>query len=180
MNDPTVAAKGCGPQLCPSGSPRAEWAPDQLRDYSQSQYQAILEDERTLAVTYWRLGAALNLLRESSRHGQWQQFLGTLGIDKTRASKARVIARTFADEDQLAGLTVQEAYRRRRRNEPSDLSSDRDVAFRLRRLLVRVAQTANRFMDLVDIAEPDVASEVQAALDSGIADLERLRALLNR
>jgi 3-methyladenine DNA glycosylase AlkC len=38
-----------------------------------------------------------------------------LGIDKTRASKARAIYRTFSKEEDVAGLTVEEAYAQRQR-----------------------------------------------------------------
>ncbi len=35
----------------------------------QVQYQVILDNERALAVTYWRLGAALEALRNTFGHG---------------------------------------------------------------------------------------------------------------
>ena len=39
-----------------TGCPNNEWSPEELHAYAQSQYQAILDDERKLAVKYWRLG----------------------------------------------------------------------------------------------------------------------------
>jgi hypothetical protein len=103
-----------------------------------------------------------------------------LGIDKTRASKARAIARTFDDERQLVGLTVQEAYQRRRQNQPSDMTNGQAAALKLRKLLIRVAKTADGFLESMEDAEPDTVSEVQTLLDSSIADLERLRTRLDR
>jgi hypothetical protein len=180
MTEPETAPKSCGPQPLPTGSPCAEWTTDELLDYSNAQNQAILDEERTLAVAYWRLGRALNLLREDCQYGQWAQLLERLGIDKTRASKARAIARTFDDERQLAGLTIEEAYQRRRRNEPLDMTNGQAATLKLCRLLVQVATAANGFLESMEDAELETINEVQTLLDRGIADLERVRTQLNR
>lgn len=179
MDDASLPDKCCTPQHFPTGCPNVEWTAEQLQNYAQSQHQAICDDERALAVKYWRLGTALNLLRTDCRHGQWEQLLRTLGIDKTRASRARAIARTFADESELAGLTVQEAYARRHRKQPTDSSSQSDATLKLQRMLDRVAKTANAFMDCARFAEPHEVAELLPALDGSIAELDRLRSLLH-
>lgn len=51
----------------------------------------------------------MNLLRPHFPQGDWEAKLRDLKIDKSLASRARRIARRFANEAQLAGLTVREA-----------------------------------------------------------------------
>jgi len=65
-------------------------------------------------VLYWRLGQALNLARSHSSRGEWASFLDDLGIEKTRASRARAIQSAFATEEAVAGLTVEQAYAQRK------------------------------------------------------------------
>ena len=88
MKNRTSATKSCTTQHFPTGAPSNEWTPEQLHVYAQSQHQTILDDKKTLAVKYWRLGLALNLLRNNFDHGQWERMLNTLNIGKTKASRA--------------------------------------------------------------------------------------------
>ena len=106
--------KSCDPQL--SGeAPTEDWCVERLGEYAQSRHQEIAAEEQSLAQTYWRLSLALNLARQKCTYGQWAKFLDALGIDKTRASKALAIHRTFKTEQSLEGISVQEAYRCRKR-----------------------------------------------------------------
>ncbi|MDP6557791.1 MAG: hypothetical protein QGG71_24200 [Pirellulaceae bacterium] len=175
MNTSTTVSKGCTPQLFPDERPGLDWPLERLKDFAKSQHQEILADEEALAVKYWRLGAALNLLRNNFNRGQWQQLLATLGIDKTRASRARAIARTFANETELAGLTVRQAYERRCRSrvsQPTASANSSEAISKLRRLLDRITKVANEFSEFEAIAEPH---PLLPALDASIAELERLR-----
>ena len=66
------------------------------------------------------MGAALSYARRHFAHGQWQKYLEQLGIEKTRASKARAIFRTFSREEKLNGISVDEAYRHRKRKQSTN------------------------------------------------------------
>ncbi len=183
MRSPVKQLKSCTTQHFPTGTPSQEWTPEQLHVYAQSQHQAILDDERTLALKYWRLGLALSLLRKNFNYGQWEQLLGTLGIEKTKASRARAIARTFTDEAEVAGLTVQEAYERRSLNQPqqsTDSPGHSAEAEKFHRFLDRVAKTADGFIDFAGFAEPHEATELLSALDRSLTKLEQLRGFLRR
>ena len=103
MSENIPIEKSCGsPQLLPGNEPNNEWLPEQLGTYAQTQYQQIVDGETHLTRPYWRLGHALEIAKKSFGHGQWEQYLKSLGIDPTRASKARAIYRTFANEDDVA------------------------------------------------------------------------------
>ena len=118
MSENIPIEKSCGsPQLLPGSEPNNEWLPEQLGIYAQAQYQQIVDNETYLSLPYWRLGHALEIAKKSFGHGQWEQYLKSLGIDPTRASKARAIYRTFACENDVAHLTVEAAYARRRKRQ---------------------------------------------------------------
>jgi hypothetical protein len=69
------ADKRCTVQRFPVGPPSPEWSREQLLAYVEVQHQVILDNERLLALNYWRLGKALEVLRKTFGHGQWEQFL---------------------------------------------------------------------------------------------------------
>ena len=177
MDTATAATRSCTPQLLLGDGPAGEWTLEQLQDYARSLHQAIVSEETSLSLKYWRLGTALNLLRKNFNHGQWQQLLVKLGIDKTRASRARAIARTFASKAELAGLTVQEAYERRRRKRVTTSANGNESVCKLQRLLDRVAKITKGLTDLEDIEEPEA---LLPTLDASIGNLERLRDMLRR
>lgn len=102
--------ESCGPQQPPSEN----WNADQLGRYAQSQNEDINAGERYLTPSYWRLGQALHLARTKVKNG-WGEFLETWGIDKTRASKARAIYKTFGDPDKVSEMSVEQAYDKRER-----------------------------------------------------------------
>jgi len=93
-------AKSCGPQLFAEGEPSNEWGLEELGVYAQIQYHQILDGEKLLTPTYWRLGHVLVLAKKAFKHGKWSQYLKSLGIDATRASKARAIYRTFNNAEE--------------------------------------------------------------------------------
>ncbi len=99
--------KCCTPQHFPTGYPTAEWLPEELGTYAQAEHHAILDDARKLAARYWRLGLALNLLRANFDHGHWERLLRDLNIEKSKASRARAIGRTFQREEDLEGPLCQ-------------------------------------------------------------------------
>lgn len=117
--DETDNGKGCGPKLFGKGEPNNEWGLEELSAYAQMQYHQILDGEKLLAPAHWRLGHVLVLTKKAFKHGKWTQHLKDLGIDKTRASRARAIFGAFEKEQDVAGLTVEEAYAKRRRKQSS-------------------------------------------------------------
>ena len=79
--------KSCGTQHFSIGPPNSEWFPEQIMAYIQVQYQVILDNERMLAVHYWRLGKAVEALRRTFSHGQWEQFLKKSKLHKSKVSR---------------------------------------------------------------------------------------------
>jgi len=108
-------SKSFDSQLLSEGEPDAEWGIDQLNVFAQMRYRQLMDGEKSLTVAHWRLGHALVLVKKIFKHGHWGQHLKDLGIDKTRAAKATAIYKTFAKEEEVAGLRVDEAYARRKR-----------------------------------------------------------------
>ncbi|MEA1950627.1 MAG: hypothetical protein U9N87_04540 [Planctomycetota bacterium] len=118
--------KSCGPQLLHDGEPTNEWGVEELGLYARMQHRRIIDGEKLLTPSYWQLGHALVLAKKAFDHGQWARYLEDLGIDKTRACKARAIHRTFAQVDDVAGLTVEQAYAQRKSQKPA--KPDKDAA----------------------------------------------------
>jgi hypothetical protein len=181
MEETNPRGKCCTPQHFPTGYPTTEWTPEELSAYAQAQHHAILDDERKLAAKYWRLGMALNLLRNNFDHGQWQRLLSEWNIEKTKASRARAIARTFQKEEELAGLTVRQAYDKRVRKQRKSRSKEDRRAVgsdRLGRFLDHVAKTAEYFIDDAGFAEEAQATILLPAVDEAISKLVHIRDLL--
>jgi hypothetical protein len=112
MKTNAEAKSGSVPHL--ENLPCHVWDLQRLEDYTRTQYQAIETNERSIARSYWRLGIALNLIRKSFPHDQWEAGLQKLGIDKSRAARARRIYGRYATEELLEGVTVTEALRQSR------------------------------------------------------------------
>ena len=108
----TNQAKSCVPQLFDNAEPGQDWSLDELSNYARIQHCEILDGEKSQVQIYWRLGAALVLAKKAFKHGKWSQHLKELGIERTRASRARAIYQTFPEVEDTAGLTVAEAYDR--------------------------------------------------------------------
>jgi hypothetical protein len=119
MDDMTLVdekqSKGCGPKPLAEVETCASWSIDRITDFVVEQNDGIDERERRLTPCYWRLGMALSHARKYFNRGQWGQYLKSLNIDKTRASKSQAIFRTFKSEDDVDGLTVEQAYSQRER-----------------------------------------------------------------
>jgi hypothetical protein len=109
------ATKSCEPQQLVGGEPAHDWGVENLGRYCQAQHETIVSGEKELTPVYWRLGLALNLARKHFNYGQWAKYLASLGIEKTRASKARTIFRSFSTAEKTVGLSVEVAYAQRRR-----------------------------------------------------------------
>lgn len=167
-----------------SGSyPSSEWTPEQLTAYARAQQQAIKDDECNLAVRYRRLGLALELLRKNFNYSQWEALLDQLNIEKTKAARARAIARTFAKEEDLAGLTVTEAYDRRQRKEKKSLSTaaaEGQASSRLEQFLEHVTKTAELVIDEAGFAPASIARALLPVVDATIAKMEQIRDLLRQ
>ncbi|MEQ8786071.1 MAG: hypothetical protein RIC55_07215 [Pirellulaceae bacterium] len=169
--------KSCGPQPLADELPADVWTLDRLGEFAAIEHRAIVHDEITLAPRYWRLGLALHLARKLIRHGMWQHFLRAHGIDKTRASKARAIYGAFESADELDGLTVEEAYSRRRRprnrhaKEGLELDSLQKLSAFLRNLC-DVIETAEAEAQL---ASPESAAELLNILPQAFLALEQIR-----
>lgn len=173
--------KGCTTQLVPVGPPTAEWLPEQLTAYARAQKEIIDQAEQLLAVNYWRLGSALNFLRQNYQRHQWERFLAAIGVDTTRASRARAIARTFPSETEVAGLTVRQAYERRQRKLSRTQTSAAAPTVKpgsLAKFFDHVCRTAELFVDEAAFVAKSDAPTLIIAAERAIAAVERLRGLL--
>ncbi|MFC1597785.1 hypothetical protein ACFL5Q_07630 [Planctomycetota bacterium] len=110
-------SKSCGPQLLVADEPSPDWSPEQLRAYALKQHGEILAGEKLLTPSYWRLGHALVLAKQTHLYGKWSQYLEDLGISTTRASRARAIYQAFDRVEDVSDMTVEVAYAQRRRRE---------------------------------------------------------------
>ena len=179
-------AKSCGPQLFAEGEPSNEWGLEELGVYAQMQYRQILDGERLLAPAYWRLGHALKFAKKAFRHGKWTQYVKDLGIDKTRASKAGAIYRTFDGPDEVAKLTVEEAYAKRQRKQsakPEDGIDGGSQPKNVQRLRKSVSSIGKRTDDVIHdaaFAAPEEAVILIPAVRKAIRQLQELLEYLER
>ena len=175
-------SKSCDPQLL-LDPPDPGWGVEDLAHYARAQEQAIVAGDRSLTACYWRLGRALELARKQFAHRQWGRFLEELGIDKSRASKARAIHGTFETESAVAELTVQEAYRRRPRK-PRVVAVAKQVsvptANNLTAFLLDVCKQSDFCAGDVGDAAPEQAAEIVLTIDDAITELQKLRAIFQR
>ena len=163
--------------------PQVEWGHDRLGEYAQKQHEAIRQHEGSLTVRYWRLGMSLNLLRGAFSRGEWGKFLREHGIDKTYASKARAIHRTFKTEKSLKGVSVQEAYRQREIRPRAATVPKRHTRGKPNGMadwFVQVCEMADSFLDEANKASPDEAETLVSAADKALQKLSALRSCLER
>lgn len=170
-------AKSCLPKLLPE-VPDANWGVEDLNRYARAQSESIDAGDRALASNYWRLGLALSLVRRQFTHRQWGRNLESLGIDKTRAAKARAIHATFASLELVAGLTVQEAYGRRQRKTRVARRQAPAHSHNSGEFLQGVRAQADSLTEEVASVDPDRAAKLLAMVEETIAELEALRSLL--
>ena len=173
--------KSCDSQLLPEGDPTSEWGLDHLGVYAQLQYRQIMDGEKSLTVTYRRLGCALVHTKKIFKHGCWGQHLKLLGIDRTRASKAMAIYRTFPKEEDVVGLRVDEAYDRRERRktgkqtqEPGKNAATKKDAKMLRKSIGNLARRTGSVVHSAAYAEPQDAVRLIPAVRKAISQLEDL------
>jgi hypothetical protein len=179
--------KGCGSQLLPEGEPTNEWGVEQLGVYAQVQYRQIVEEEKHLSCSYWRLGHALSLAKKAFAHGQWERYLEELGIDKTRASKARAIFRTFADEKDVRELSVEAAYAQRRRPRTEEAkecgtaaTAPKKEVEAVRRSVSKLAERTGDVIHAAAFAAPKEALVLIPAVRKAIRQLEELLGYLEQ
>ena len=167
--------KSCESQLFPKGKPTAKWSLDELCGYSQEKHAAIAETEKPLAAQYWLLGLALTLAREKFKHGKWGQHLKSLGIDKTRVSKAIAIFKANPSGKETAKMSVAEAYAKRQRKKKAPTSEPPAISEKaaFRQFLHGIDQDAEKYIHVAAFLEPgeasafalDVAKTIQALND---------------
>jgi hypothetical protein len=166
-----------------TGTPTAEWTIEELTIYAQAQCDQIQSEEHTMAVAHWRLGQALNMLRKNFHHGHWEKLLKDLRLEKSKASRARALAKTFATEQEVAGLTVKEAYDRRARPQrrAPKMSGRPNCALKgLRQFLTHVAKKADSYLDEAAFADGTSASETLPAVAAAIEKLRMLQTHLGK
>ncbi|MCR9294159.1 MAG: hypothetical protein NXI32_15680 [bacterium] len=173
--------KSCESQLLDE-QPNEAWDVERLGEFARARHQEIDADEQSLARAYWQLGLALNLARRQFSYGQWAKFLDELGIDKTRASKARAIQRSFDTENSVDGLSVQEAYRKRKRKsrkvgpkKKRRKSTNEHERISIAEWLRDVCQQIDIFLDEVASTDTEDAANVLPAIDAAVEELNRLR-----
>jgi hypothetical protein len=123
--------------------------------------------------------------RKAFGRGQWGRYLEETGIDKNRASKARTIYRTFAVEEDLAGLTLGEAYAKRQRKSEAEHRTAASPGLievaGLRRAIGRIAEPTDTVIH-DGLARPSINCENScptAAGGYGAGTEEGREALLN-
>lgn len=138
--------------------PHEGWPLDQLNQYARAESSAITQSEQSVTAHYWQLGLALSLARRHFSHGQWGKFLEELGVDKTRASKACAIHRTFKQQELVEGLSVQEAYQRRERKPSTKTRRKMSTGGGFFQWLRDVCKHADFFLDEAACTEPNDAA----------------------
>jgi hypothetical protein len=172
-------AKSCEPQLLFT-EPQASWELPQLAAYASEQHATIVTAEKNLAVHYWLLGAALEIARRICPARQWSDQLKEWGIEKTRATRARAIRRTFADAQAVAELTVEEAFRRRKRKIKSlkqrkKRSTSSAVTENMNAWLKEICQQADQFRSDKKTVSIQDAKESLALIQFAIDELQGIQ-----
>jgi hypothetical protein len=181
--------KTCGPQLF-DAEPSHSWTLEKLGEYAQQQHRTIIDGEKQLTPAYWRLGQALMLLRKQFNRGQWGLYMESLGIEPTRAARARAIYRTFPSVEQVAGKSVEEAYGERvgrqrvERRRKTKWRHTRTESIRgqeaLCAFLNRVPSEAEALLKEAGRTEPAQARHLLVAVERAIEQLVQLRDRLQK
>ncbi len=174
--------------------PDGTWNMDALGDYAQEQQRIIHGAETFVTPYYWRLGRALTLARKSLTKVQYKQFLAERGIHKVRASKARAIARFYKAPEDVATITVHDAYeavledrRKRKKTDQEKLQEELDkddadqadsdaaaISTTLTGKLAVVNDQLNRWADALafdGLSDHDSSAQVTAEIEKAIATL---------
>jgi len=83
-----------------------------LKSVAKRQSQAIDTLNHKIALAYFKLGRTLAALKEEAAYGEWLPTLEQLGIDRTRAARAKCLAEHFQEEEELEGLTLDTALKK--------------------------------------------------------------------
>ncbi len=169
--------KCCETQHLEAKEPDGRWTIEELGRFARAQHQLIADGEKLLALGYWKLGGALEILRQNFNHGQWCKCLDELGIDRTRASKARCIRRTFECEADIRGLTVAEAYGRRKRKHRQSQDSEADSEDEKHALADFIKDVCERATSLIHnaaFAKQEEALSLLPSVDDAIRLLEEI------
>lgn len=184
-------------KLFSSEEPDHSWGVEELGAYAKDQHEAIIHGEQSLTHLYWRLGNALELARRQFDRGQWGKYLESLGLNKTRVSKARAIFRRFGTPEAIGDLGVEEAYAERHRRQVSsrrdhrkaeshsseeEEATDRAVcepsAEELEGFLAEVATRAERLVDVAAFLDRDRRRSLVVLCHTAQERLEYLGRLL--
>jgi len=93
------------------GLPTPSWTEKQLVEGARFQWKELQAAEKKAAVHVFRLGAALILLKSSlKKRRSWGKFLKDLHISEATAWRATELFMRAKTEDQVAFLTITEAY----------------------------------------------------------------------
>ena len=95
-----------------SDSPDQSWSLDKLKTCILENRDAIRSFRRKMAIHTHRLGCALSVAYQKLPRGKWAKFLKHVRISVATDNRARKIAKFFADEAELNGMTVTQAYRK--------------------------------------------------------------------
>lgn len=180
---------GCGPQ--PFGEQPSHATPlDRLTDLAAEAHAALMACEKSATPHYWRLGQILMLARKQVPRGDWADYLTTLGIEKTRASKARAIFRAFHTAEETSVLSVADAYdcrarsvsaKKPRRPMAEDAIGELESpAATLPHWIHRLAEDAARLRDEVQFLSPDECETLGTAIDRALSLLAELQAAVRR
>lgn len=180
-------ALGCGPkpfEELSHGTPLAR-----LTELASEVNATLTACDKSETPHYWLLGQILVLARKQVPRGEWAAYLTTLGIEKTRASKARAIYRAFQSLDETADLSVAEAYERRVRSPATERSSRTEaenvaeisaVTVTLPRWIYTLADDAERLREEVEFLSATERGTVLDAVDRVMGLLVELRAAVQR
>jgi hypothetical protein len=168
-------ARCCEPQHFPEGNPTKKWTLEELESYAKAKHQEIVAHEKPLARQYWQLGLTLHLARAKFKHGTWGKHLKSLGIEKTRASKAQAIYKAIPKEDDTADLSVEAAYARRRRKTtpPSKPAVMGDKA-EFREFLKTIRIDSEKYFGVATLLKPTEAPEFILDVTNVIEVLDKI------
>ncbi len=179
MDNALIDDKSFGLQPLPNGEPSNEWTPNQLGWYAQAQQQQIVDGEKLMTPAYWRLGQALHFAKKNFGHGQWTKFLESWGIDKTRAARARAIYGAFDNEQAVLGISVEQAYKQRKRRRVNTRKIvPQPEGQALDRLATDVCKQSESLIDQAAFIDPKIAVGLLPKLEEAIQSLQRLRGWL--
>ena len=176
-----MTSEGCNTQHVPDGEPTTQWTFEELIAHAQLQHASIAEAEKPLSALYWRLGKALEMARGKYKHGRWGKFLESLGIEKTRASRARAIFSTFPDETDVADMSVDRACKQgSRKKHPTerDDAASRSGPATIRSFLKPLVIELDDLYDVVAFLSPAEAKELTPDMDDSRRKFEALCELL--